>query len=218
MNLDIVSKQKRRAVFLFIIYLCFWLVLHEILIAQFPKPAKIPSLNFLWNFHKNVMRVLNDINFWSTSVGVLAYIFFELTIVTFILFTFSKLFNISTNFLKCLIIVIASHWVFLVQHIFECFFVIDNATYFTNFHRENFSLFSISFFLNQVKISYNTAFYYAFGAINFFEIIYWGLLVFFTMKINHVNYTKAVKLISFSYLPIFFLWIITVTFINLMNS
>jgi len=214
-----VLKNIRHWIFyLFFIYLLIWILVHNYLTSQFPDNAKLPTLKDLWKHDKTIKGIVNDISFWSTSFGIVIYIWFEVIIVSLTLFAFSKLFKYVTSFSKCLLVVIAAHNIFLLQHIFECLFVIKNAQYFNIVRRENFSLFSISFFLNEAKVSFNTAFYYAFGVINVFEFIYWGLLIFFTMKIHHTNSANAIRLISFSYIPILFLWIITVTFINLMNS
>ena len=218
MTLSSITHRKSIVDAKFLIYIGLWILVHEVLISQFPNPAKIPSLHFLWGVHKSVSGILNEINFWSTSLGVVIYIFFEIVIVAFILFGFSRFFSIKGRFSKYLVIIITAHNIFLFQHILEGIFVIHNSNYFSNIQRENFSLLSISFFLNQANISFNSIFHYAFGVINVFEFIYWGLLIFFTMKIHHTNSANAIRVISFSYIPILFLWIITVTFINLMNS
>lgn len=126
MNLSSITQRKSIVSATFLIYIGLWIIVHEVLISQFPKPAKIPSLHFLWGIHKNVAGVLNDINFWSTSLGVIIYIFFEIVIVAFILFGFSRFFCIKGTVSKYVVIVIASYSIFLFQHVLEGLFVINN--------------------------------------------------------------------------------------------
>lgn len=212
------KKQLRISTFLLLgFYILLWVIIHELLISQFPPEATIPSLKIILQRHTNWWNIFNDLNFWSTSPGIALYFFFEINTVALILLLFSSLFKMSISFSKCLTVVVYAHSIFLLQHILECIFVIKNTSYFISISREHFSLFSISYFLHQLHITFNSAFNYLFEVINVFEILYWVLLLLFMKYLNRIDFKKSATLIFTSYVPIFILWVITLTFLTLLN-
>lgn len=216
--MDFNIRITNKAMVLFVIYLLLWILLHNLLTSSFPIEARIPSLNELWMKSNSLKKLFNDINFWSTSIGICIYISVELFTVSSIILIFSKLLKIDNSFPKSLLIVILAHIIFLIQHIIECLFLIKNTTFFNNVRRENFSFFSISYFFQIHKFNFNKSFNYLFQTISIFEIIYWIMLSLFLSKMLSIKIKNAIILISISYLPIFFLWLIAITFLNIMNS
>lgn len=216
-NFTNIQNKARLLFFILGSYLILWGGLHYVLTYYFPNSARIPSLFELYKHHHSVLKVINDINFWSTSAGVMIYALFEILIVSGLLNLIGKVLNYETSFNKALLIVILSHLIFLVQHIAECIFVIKNTGYFSTHKREQFSLYSISYFLNVNKISFSPLFSPLFISLSFFEIIFWSFLFLWSKVINKVKFADSAKLVTLAYLIPLFLWILILTFLTLLR-
>ena len=209
---------KAKSWWILFFYLTLWGLVHTFLINQFIAAAKIPTINELWKKHNSLSKFLNDINFWSTWLGIIIYLFIEIMIVSGVILLFSKVLKANTSFYKCLIVVVLSHSIFLVEHAIECLFVITDPFYFSNIDRSHFVFLSVSYFLNNASIPFDHTLNYLFEILNFFEIIYWFLLALFFSKVNDTPCNAAVKVIAISYIPILFFWVILITFIQFINT
>jgi len=212
------NKLKFSHYYLLLIYLLIWGFSYYIMVLNLPKQFQLLSLNNLWNLHKNFIGTIKDHRIWSTPFGVSFSVFFEIVINSTLLLIGVSAYNVNKGFKKIIIIVIYSHCIFFIQIICEYIFIKHHPEYFNNFPREQFSLFSISYFLRFYSISFEPSLYYLFQTISFFEIAYWFLLSYFLSKLIEKSFGFSFKIIASSYLLVLIIWLLAITLISIINS
>ncbi len=201
-----------------IIYLFIWGISYYIVIENLPKQFQLPSIYELWNIHKNIFYLIKDYHIWTTPLGVSFSVFFEIIINTLLIFIGMRIYNINIGFKKNIVVVTFSHFIFYFQMISEFFFIKKFPVYFKHIPREQFSLFSISYFLRLLKISFEPSLYYLLQTISLFEISYWMLLSYFLSVLIEQSFGRAFKIVASSYLVVLTIWLLAITLISIINS
>lgn len=207
---------SRKAWILLMIYLSLWGFVDFLLTKQIF--IKSTGLLDVINSEKNVLNVINNHYFWATWLGVVIRVFLEISFVSTIIFWACKVLKYSITYRKCLTVTVFAHCVFLLQFVFEFIFFKSDTSYLQTHAIENFSLFSISHYLKNFKIRYPWELDYLFQTINLFEIIYWLLLGLFLSIALSKTFKTGFKLIALSYIPILFIWLLSISFLLIMFS
>lgn len=206
----------RKTVILLIIYLALWGIISYILTKQ--VFIETTGLVDVYNSEQNVFGVLNNHLFWTTWLGVIIRVFLEILLVSGIIFFTCKVLNYTVTFKKCITAIIFAHIIFLLQFFVEFLFLKSDSSYLQTHTIENLSLFSISYCLKYLSVSYPWQLDYLFQTINLFEFIYWFLMALFLSIVLNKTYKKGFKLIAISYIPILFIWLLSISFLIILFS
>jgi len=209
---------KKHSYSVFILYIIVWDVAYLIAVNNLPKSFSIPTLFNIYETTKSFSLTISDPNIWSTSFGVIFYLLSEILIVSFLFFIISYLYDLSLLFRDYLLIVVFSHSIFLLQYVSEFIFIKSNPQYFQSVSRDKFSLYSIQFFLNELRIKHFDFLDYLFQVISLFEIIYWGLMCLLVSRFSMRSLLFGIKFVFSSYIPALAIWLLIITYILLINS
>lgn len=212
----IFNNLTRKPGIILIIYLALWGFMNYLLSKQ--VFIETTGLADVYNSEQNVFSVLNNHLFWTTWLGVIIRVLFEILLVSGIIFFTCKVLNYTVTFRKCLIAIIFAHCIFLLQFLVEFLFLKSNSNYLLTQTIEDLSLFSISYYLKYLSISYSWQLDYLFQTLNLFELIYWFLMALFLSVVLNKTYKTGFKLVAMSYIPILFIWLLSISFLLILFS
>lgn len=210
-----VKLHYKKNVFIVLLsYLTIWSILYYLLPIYISKDYKQISIFDILRVHKYQIDFLNDKYFWLTPIGIFIKFFLEIIFTTCIFNIGMKVLNYKVHFKLLILIVIISHSIFLAQYILEFLYLKINWDNIKDLKKEDFSLFSISYFLYIFKINYNYSLKYCFQIFNLFEIIYWLILTRFLSKYFSIRKIYSFNLVLFCYVLPFILWVLLITLLK----
>lgn len=162
-----------------------------------------------------VINLTNETFFWKSISGISFKILIEVITTTILLYAGFLIVRKRAVFSIILNTVILANSVFLIQMLAEYLYLFINLKDIKNIQLENFSLFSVSYFLNNFKFRLPKAFDYAFQVISIFEISYILILTFLFKKKFEIQFVDSLKIILISYIFPLTTWLLLITLLSL---
>jgi hypothetical protein len=212
MNSNILEKNT---FFVLFSYLVFWSILDFILPSCLSNEYKQINFSDILIVHKYKIDILNDKYFWLTPIGVFIKTFVQIICTACLFFIGIKIYKFNLHFGSLLIIVILAHSIFMLQFIFEFIYLRLNWDYLKDLKKENFSLFSISYFFYIFKIKFNHYFIYCFQILNIFELAFWFILCILFSKFLSISKLVSFYFVVCCYIFPLILWISIVTLMSI---
>ena len=141
-----------------------------------------------------------------------AYILVKLLITALVLYTALYLADKFIPFGKALHIAILSEFIFLLQAVLKIAWFNYRYPHGTLMDWHSVYVLSALSITGDVSADW----YYPLQTLNVFEIAYWFLLALGIRKATSLNYDQSLRLILASYVPLLFIWVVTVTFCTVM--
>jgi hypothetical protein len=165
---------------------------------------------------RDVINFTSSYFFWESISGISLKILIEVIVTTVLVYTGFVIVRKKAVFSIILSTVILANSVFLVQMIGEYLYVIINFKNIRNIEFETFSLFSVSYFLNQFQYKVPRIFDYAFQVLSVFEISYVLTLTYLIKKIFEIQLVISFRIILISYIFPLLTWLLLIMLLSLL--
>jgi hypothetical protein len=192
----------------------FFGVLHYFLSNSLFDESSVQAM-LRYSHKHSVLQTINSPLFWTSSIGVPLKIMIEVVIAALFLKIGAIFSQINLTFKTLLFITIVCYVLFLIQMVAETIYI-EQLISITEFrHLDNFSLFSISFFLQMFGSGVPGYLNHMFQVISLFEICFWFLLVFSISKVGSISMKDASTVVLF-YVFILLIWLLVISIITLL--
>ncbi len=188
--------------------------LHYLFSINLFDASSIQSL-FRYSHKHSVWQTINSPLFWTSSIGVTLKIMIEVVIAAILLKVGAIFSRIELKLKTLLFIATLCYILFLMQLIGEIIYIKQFIPKTEFRHLDNFSLFSISFFLKIFGFCVPIYLNHIFQVISLFEIGFWFLLAFSISKVGSVSIKVASTAVGF-YIFILFIWLLVISIITLL--
>lgn len=200
--------------FLLPIYIFSWFLLQFLLSKLFVIYAnRFASQDMVKA--SEVINLTNAILFWKSISGISFKILIEIVVTTILVYIGFLIVRKKAEFGIILSTIILANCIFLIQMIAEYLYAFINLRNIKNIQFETFSLFSVSYFLNQFQFRMPKAFDYAFQVVSFFEILYVLILTWLLKKMFEIQLVDSFKIILISYIFPLTTWLLLITLLSL---
>ncbi len=148
-----------------------------------------------------LFNVINTLAYFAIPVVYL----FKFTVTAFVLWIGCFMYGYKVPYRKVWQVVMIAEVIFFVPEVIKIFYfttIENDPDYFQVQAYYPLSLIQLYDFTELEK-----QLHYPFKAINFFEVIYWGLLVLGIHLVTLKNFSIAIAIVFSSYVLVFFLWL-----------
>jgi hypothetical protein len=205
-----------------------FLLLFGVLIIFFVSTTIGKSIIFKSNEINNLIKYLkvkheigdffgNPI-FWNLNIGITLKALIDILISSVLLYSILKLYNISINYAKTFKIIVVSQTVFIIKFWTEFAFLLTKENNQIGIALKDYTIFSLSSFLNILNIKYSSYYNYAFQVLNLFEVLYCFFLSLVLKIILKIKFQKAISIVCACYFLPLILWLLIISLLSVIFS
>lgn len=167
---------------------------------------------------KGAVSMINSPIFWDSIIGTSIKLLLDIFVTAVFLLLADKLFNKELNWSSLLKSVSFAQLLFLLKYFFEFIYLKNNQHSIEKDLQQQFSIFSLEYFLNDINITIPYYLHYALQTISLFEMAFALCLTFLLSKISIKPFKYCFQIVLSGYIMPLLLWLLFISFTLFLNQ